>query len=250
MLTPPEGGVPLLFVEIDHCYGSAQVLAAKIDTYMRFCRRKVKDADGMSGPMWRTRWWVPDGRHGDQPHPLLLLVFDRVGPRNPNTVIARLAELARRHRQGTAHDGFHLYDGKLPVVVTGMKQLKEHGPAGAIFRRFGRPQNQTLLEAIGNPRREAHDARQWAEHEARERAYKEQLRRVARERAAGRETRLRILRCIRRHIADHGEAPTMRQIGQAVGMRSRASVHYQLVELEAKCAIVREPGQWRGIRLA
>ncbi|MEU5599235.1 hypothetical protein [Streptomyces sp. NPDC020298] len=58
------------------------------------------------------------------------------------------------------------------------------------------------------------------------------------------------MRCIRRHIADHGHAPTMQQIGAAVGMRSRASVHYQLTELETKAAIVREPGRARGIRLA
>ncbi|MGW4994953.1 replication-relaxation family protein [Streptomyces mirabilis] len=159
VLTAPEDGVPLLFVELDNCYESAPELAAKIDKYMRFCQRKVKDADGTERPMWRTRWSVPDGRHADQPHPLLLL-FNRVGPRNPNTVIAQLAELTQRHWQGTAYDGFHMYDGKLPIVVTGMKQLQEHGPAGAIFRRFGRPHNQTLLEAISNPRREAHDARQ------------------------------------------------------------------------------------------
>jgi hypothetical protein len=189
VITAPEDGVPLLFVEIDNCYESAQVLAAKIDKYMRFGQRKVKDVDGRERPMRRTRWWVPDGRHGDQPHPPLLLVFNRVGPRNPHTVIAQLAELTHRHWQGTAHDGFHMYDGKLPIVVTGMKQLQEHGPAGAIFRRFGRPHNQTLLEAIGNPRREAHDARQQAEYEAREREYKEQLRRAAEQKRAEREAR-------------------------------------------------------------
>ncbi|MFH9610056.1 hypothetical protein [Streptomyces sp. NPDC017448] len=53
------------------------------------------------------------------------------------------------------------------MLVTGMKQLQEHGPAGAVFRRFGRPHNQTLLETIGNPRREAADARQQAEYAAR-----------------------------------------------------------------------------------
>ncbi|MCE0446839.1 hypothetical protein LT493_26325 [Streptomyces tricolor] len=83
--------------------------------------------------MWRTRWWVPDGRHGDQPHPPLLLVFNRIGPRNPNTVIAQLAELTQWHWKGDAYDGFHMYDGKLPIVVTGMKHLQEHGPAGAVF---------------------------------------------------------------------------------------------------------------------
>lgn len=64
------------------------------------------------------------------------------------------------------------------------------------------------------------------------------------------ETQERILRCIRDAIADRGEAPTVQEIGDQVGMRSRASVHYQLGELEAKHAIVREPHRRRGIRLA
>ncbi|QNT98240.1 hypothetical protein HEP81_08012 (plasmid) [Streptomyces griseofuscus] len=137
-----------------------------------------------------TRWWVPDGRHGDQPHPPLLLVFNRIGPRNPGTVIAQLAEPTERHWKGTAYyGGFHMHDGKLPIVVTGMKQLKGHGPAGVVFRRFGRPQNQTLLEAIGNPRREARDARQQAEYAARQREHQEELRRIAVQHKAEREAR-------------------------------------------------------------
>lgn len=32
-----------------------------------------------------------------------------------------------------------MYDGRLPIVVTGMKRLKEHGPGGVVFRRLGRP---------------------------------------------------------------------------------------------------------------
>ncbi|WP_171110578.1 MULTISPECIES: hypothetical protein [unclassified Streptomyces] len=63
-------------------------------------------------------------------------------------------------------------------------------------------------------------------------------------------TQERILRCIREHIADQGEAPTVAEIGHQAGLRSRASVHYQLGELETKGAIVREPGRHRGIRLA
>ncbi|MFF9527480.1 hypothetical protein ACF1DV_36760 [Streptomyces achromogenes] len=62
-------------------------------------------------------------------------------------------------------------------------------------------------------------------------------------------TQERILRCIRRHIADHGKTPTVRQIGQAAGMCSRVSVPYELIELETTSAIVREPGRTRGIRL-
>jgi SOS-response transcriptional repressor LexA len=60
----------------------------------------------------------------------------------------------------------------------------------------------------------------------------------------------RVLRYIRQTIIDHGEAPTIREIGSALGMRSPATVHEQLGELAAKGAIIREPHRSRGIRLA
>jgi SOS-response transcriptional repressor LexA len=59
----------------------------------------------------------------------------------------------------------------------------------------------------------------------------------------------RIVGVIRGWIREHGEAPTVKEIGEAVGLRSPSSVHYQLTQIEEKGAIVREPGQVRGIRL-
>ncbi|MEU0060604.1 replication-relaxation family protein [Streptomyces sp. NPDC006334] len=173
VLTAPEDGVPLLFIEIDNCYESAHELAGKIDRYIRFCRRTETDPDGTQRPMWRTRWWVRDDPGGHVPPPPLLLVFNRIGPRNPNTVIPHLAELTRQHWDGEAHDG------KLPIVVTDMNMLREQGPAGTIFQRFGRSENQTLLAAIGNLRWEASDARQSTEYRARQPEYETQLRRAA-----------------------------------------------------------------------
>ncbi|MEU2740733.1 hypothetical protein ABZ656_36680 [Streptomyces sp. NPDC007095] len=64
------------------------------------------------------------------------------------------------------------------------------------------------------------------------------------------DTQERILRCIREAITDPGEAPTAQEIGECVGMRSRASMHDQLGELESENAIVREPGRRRGVRPA
>lgn len=58
-----------------------------------------------------------------------------------------------------------------------------------------------------------------------------------------------LLRHIRLAITDQGDAPTVAELAAAVGMRP-SSVHYQLGELEAKGAIVREPHRPRGIRLA
>lgn len=63
------------------------------------------------------------------------------------------------------------------------------------------------------------------------------------------DTQEQILRAIRLAITDQGDAPTVAEIAEEVGLRP-SSVHYQLRELEAKGAIVREPGRPRGIRLA
>ncbi|MFD8199955.1 LexA family protein [Streptomyces sp. NPDC059701] len=59
----------------------------------------------------------------------------------------------------------------------------------------------------------------------------------------------RILRCIRLAITDEGDAPTVAEIAEQVGLRP-SSVHYQLRELETKGAIHRQPHRARGIRLA
>ncbi|MFI9824432.1 LexA family protein [Streptomyces sp. NPDC052013] len=58
-----------------------------------------------------------------------------------------------------------------------------------------------------------------------------------------------ILRHIRLAITNRGIAPTVAELADLTGMQP-SSIHYQLRELEAKGAIVREPGRARGIRLA
>ncbi|MEU0847752.1 MarR family transcriptional regulator [Streptomyces flaveolus] len=63
------------------------------------------------------------------------------------------------------------------------------------------------------------------------------------------DTQERIFRVIRLAITDEGDAPTVAEIAAQVGLRP-SSVHYQLRELEAKGAIVRQPHRPRGIRLA
>ncbi|MFE2536688.1 hypothetical protein [Streptomyces sp. NPDC059371] len=40
-------------------------------------------------------------------------------------------------------------------MATTLEVLREHGPAGPAFWRFGRKGRQPLLDAIGNPRRDA-----------------------------------------------------------------------------------------------
>ncbi|CAL9327285.1 replication-relaxation family protein [Streptomyces sp. SudanB182_2057] len=189
VLTAPQDGVPLLFIEVDNCHETAEELADKLEKYARFFRRKVKDTDGTERPMWRTRWTVPTTSSGDAAHPPVLLVFNRIGERNPDRTIARLHELTRHLWQGERAEGFHDYDGKIPIIATSLKKLREHGPAGPAFLRFGRTHLQPLREAIGNPRREAARARAREAARVREEEYQARVRRAAQEQAAEREAR-------------------------------------------------------------
>jgi hypothetical protein len=81
VLTAPEVGLPLLFIEADDCTEDASVIALKFDKYMRHFHRKVKDTGGQDKPMWRTRWSAPDPQWGDATQPPVLLVFNQVSKR-------------------------------------------------------------------------------------------------------------------------------------------------------------------------
>ncbi|CAM5740359.1 hypothetical protein SALBM311S_02689 [Streptomyces alboniger] len=174
VLTAPEAGLPL-FIEADNCTEDASVIALKFDTYMRHFHRKVKDTDGQDKPMRRTRWSAPDPQWGDATHPPVLPVFNQVGKRPALQQMKKVAALTREHWQGQWADGFHLYNDKMPIVTTTLDLLREHGPAGPAFWRFGREDRQNLFDAIGNPRRDAalarraEDARRRQAQEAAER---------------------------------------------------------------------------------
>ncbi|MFE2528416.1 hypothetical protein ACFXEL_29770 [Streptomyces sp. NPDC059382] len=114
----------------------------------------------------------------------MLLVFNRVGDRNSNRTILRLIELTRHLWEGERQrGGFHDHDGRIPIIATGLTKLREHGPHGPVFLRFGRDHMEPLWAAVGNPRREAVDARAREEARARQEGYQAQLRRAATEQA-------------------------------------------------------------------
>jgi hypothetical protein len=184
VLTAPEAGVPLLFIEVDNCTEEAVLIAQKFDKYARFFQRKERDTDGIEMPLWRTRWSAPPSEEYERVHPPVLLVLHQAGQRSAKSQTARVADLTRHHWQGRWHreGGYHSYDRCIPIVATTLELLREHGPAGPAFWCFGRDHRQPLLDAIGNPRRDAYLARR------RQAARQEQRRREERE-AAQREAR-------------------------------------------------------------
>jgi SOS-response transcriptional repressors (RecA-mediated autopeptidases) len=58
-----------------------------------------------------------------------------------------------------------------------------------------------------------------------------------------------ILRIIRLSIEDHGEGPTVTEIGLAAGLRSKSTVAYHLRNLEDRGVLVRDGHSWRSCRL-
>ncbi|MDT0307306.1 winged helix-turn-helix transcriptional regulator [Streptomyces sp. DSM 44917] len=67
---------------------------------------------------------------------------------------------------------------------------------------------------------------------------------------AATERREQIVRAIRASIADRGVAPTIRELGQAVGLSSPSSVLYQLRRLEEQGIVRRTGRRWRSYGLS
>jgi len=58
---------------------------------------------------------------------------------------------------------------------------------------------------------------------------------------------LQILDYLHEHLADHGHAPTQRQIAAGVGLTSASSVHHQLERLQALGHVHRAAGRVRAL---
>ncbi|MEZ0096077.1 hypothetical protein ABH925_007284 [Streptacidiphilus sp. EB129] len=79
-----------------------------------------------------------------------------------------MRDLARPYWQGdTGYQDFTDYRSAIPIVVTTLDRLQQHGPLGAVWWRLGHSGLQTLGQALANPDGlAAYRARQAAEAEA------------------------------------------------------------------------------------
>ncbi|MFD5748993.1 hypothetical protein [Streptomyces sp. NPDC127033] len=85
-------------------------------------------------------------------------------------------------------------------MATTLDLLREHGPAGPAFLRFGRDHREPLKDAVGNPRRDAYVARR------RQADREEERRRAVREAAAREAARPVCTDCGRTFTDDRWEA--------------------------------------------
>ncbi|MDX2704559.1 replication-relaxation family protein [Streptomyces sp. PA03-6a] len=158
VLTAPEDGLPVLFVEVDNGTEPPARVADKIARYRRFFQRTVKSHSGLVVPLWST-FWQASGRDGLPP---VAFVFTKqVGRTAMQARIQEVARLSREHWQGIWHSGYHTpydedgdgyrdYAQVVPVLATTLDRLRQDGPRGTIWWRFDHGSAQALAEALFN----------------------------------------------------------------------------------------------------
>ncbi|MFD7498281.1 hypothetical protein ACFV8T_39215 [Streptomyces sp. NPDC059832] len=167
----PEAGVPVLLLEIDRRSEDAHDLVVKLRRYWEWGRLLPKDADKHTVDLVRSRpdaiehvdhdkrlWrriYPPTGREGLVP---LAFVFADTTEAKVDNTVAVLEEAGRRYWAPRRYDTLYPkavtardYRQAVPVVITTLEQLQEHGAGAAVWRRLGRTGDQTLTDALDNP---------------------------------------------------------------------------------------------------
>ncbi|SHN38327.1 replication-relaxation family protein [Actinacidiphila paucisporea] len=164
-------GVPLLMVEVDRATEPAHVLADKVGSYADLYARRVRPpgmpstgrgtiGDLNTVPFWETLY----PRTGLPGWPPLAIVLTGAGPTALDNRMRAVAQLSREFWAGTEHadygyratapeDGdFYLdFTAKVPLVITTLDLLQQHGPMGPVWFRVAQyrgTQPEPLLQAL------------------------------------------------------------------------------------------------------
>jgi Replication-relaxation len=204
VLRASEAGVPLLMVEVDLNTEPVERLADKLAAYAALYRRRVNDpvapgdwaARKISGaslvPYWETLY--PDTGLPGWP-PLAFVFTGRGGPRAMANRMQALADLSREHWTADEHgDGsgdFYLdFTGKVPLLLTTLERLQQHGPHGPVWQRVAQHREgfEPLLQALTDldthtlpaywQRKDQRDAARREREEAERAAHNAEMRRL------------------------------------------------------------------------
>ncbi|MEY9961367.1 replication-relaxation family protein [Streptacidiphilus sp. MAP5-52] len=171
VLRAPEHQLPVLLVEVDRATEAPHILAAKFERYAAYFAHQVKVTDPDSYttstklvPAWQLAYGEPV-RTG---YPPIAVVFTGASDTVLRNRMKAMRDLARPYWQGdTRYEGFTDYRSAIPIVVTTLDRLQQHGPLGAVWWRLGHCGLETLGQALANPDGlAAYRARQAAEAEA------------------------------------------------------------------------------------
>jgi hypothetical protein len=163
-----EAGLPLLMVEVDRCTESAHVLADKVAVYADFYARRVRPpalpasaGRGTIGDMTTVPYWETlyprTGLPGLSP---LAIVLTGAGPTALANRIRTVADLSREHWAGQERAGYNYgspadddfcldFTGKIPLVMTTLDRLQQHGPMVPVWFRLAQQWPRARTAAPG-----------------------------------------------------------------------------------------------------
>ncbi|MFL4910740.1 replication-relaxation family protein [Streptomyces sp. MMS24-I2-30] len=162
----PDAGVPAMLLEVDRVNEPVDDLVDKLRRYTDWFELLAPKADANKEKAARrqgaavhdfrlwSRIYPATGREGYVP---LAFVFTGKTAAQRESRMQRLEQAARAYFGGTCHrgEGFTAvdYHQAVPVVVTELERITADpaGAAGAVWRRLGRDEWQTLSEALDNP---------------------------------------------------------------------------------------------------
>jgi hypothetical protein len=164
----PDADVPAMLLEIDRVTEPVDDLAAKLRRYADWFALPAPKADpagerearrrgaGVHAFRLWSRIYPATGREGYVP---LAFVFTGATAAQRESRMRRLEHAARPYVAGTPYPGSAQgvtavdYHQAVPVVVTELERITADpaGAGGAVWRRLGREQWQTLTEALDNP---------------------------------------------------------------------------------------------------
>ncbi|WP_234329336.1 MULTISPECIES: replication-relaxation family protein [unclassified Streptomyces] len=152
----PDAGVPAMLLEVDRVNEPVDDLVAKLRRYTDWFELPAPKADAKREPAARlwSRLYPATGREGYVP---VAFVFTGKTAAQRESRMRRLEQAARRYFAGIKYPGADItavnYHQVVPVVVTELERIAADpkGAGGAVWRRLGRSDWQTLTEALDNP---------------------------------------------------------------------------------------------------
>lgn len=162
----PDAGVPAMLLEVDRVTEPVADLTAKLRRYSDWFELLAPKADAdraraaRGAAMHDFRLWSriypATGREGYVP---VAFVFTGKTAAQRESRMKRLEQAARAYFAGEPYPGSGAgitavdYHQAVPVVVTELERITADpaGAAGAVWRRLGRQEWQTLDEALDNP---------------------------------------------------------------------------------------------------
>ncbi|MEU9376498.1 replication-relaxation family protein [Streptomyces sp. NPDC048255] len=155
--------VPVLLLEVDRLNEGVDDLVHKLRRYTEFFERLAPGADKEQPEraqrpdtidqelrLWRNIY----PRTGREGYPPIAFVFADGSEVTMDNTMRALEERGRAYWQGRRYQPHFRalnYHPVIPVVVTTLDRLQEHGADAAVWRRLGRDHWQTLTAALDNP---------------------------------------------------------------------------------------------------